>query len=368
MVSRARDYKRTTTSFDGVTLVWEQSRYVWEQDKQVDGTVNKRDHYHLRERDFLLRRMGSEAMIGYISGSSPYEVWGQLQSTRDRLSAETYGKLRGRLYKGSAALGVTLASWKQSREMIVDRYRQMSLQSDSFEQRARRVLHTTRVSKNKRVTKVQLSKLGSQYLEMVFGWQPLLTDIHAAVTTVVNTEPQTRRIAARASAYIEERSISGAGTKCEETLNGVCRCTRAALVEISNPNLWLRERAGLNNPAAVAWDLVPWSWVVNLFSNTGNLVSSVTDFAGLTFPSSSITHAADLTLRHHFWAPSNPGAGSSLGAWRQDRKYTEPGGLVRPPLVFRLPEVSWGLALIGASVFAQKFKRLDGLMSFVQHK
>lgn len=348
------------STLNGLTIWREKSRYVWTRDAQFPNVV--RDHAHVRERGFVTSISWPPALVGMVPTSAP-EGFGAVSSQFAPLEQETYAKLRGKLYKGSAALGVTMASWKQSREMIVDRYRQMSLQSDRFERRAHTVIKRTRLSKNRRRVNIEMSKLGSQYLEMVFGWQPLLTDIHAAVSTVIHSQPDTQRVTARARGHVSGETVIQVGRRWRG-FNGSIACTRSATVEISNPNRFLADRAGLLNPAAVAWDLVPWSWVVNLFSNMGTLVNSVTDFAGLSFPSSSITKKANL---QHTEVYTNS-SGTAQGVYHTDYKYTNLGGVGRPPLILRVPDVNWGLAAIAASLFFQKFRRLDNLMSFVQHK
>lgn len=363
-----RIIEKTRMGRDGSTEYVEQSSYSWDQDRNPDGSINMRDHAHLRERRFLLRRAGPLEVLPYIATSIPingawwtYDAWPHLE-------AESYAKLRGKLYKGSASLGVSMASWKQSREMIVTRYRQLSLQSDRFEVNARRLIDRIRVDRNTRRIQFRLDKLGSQYLEMVFGWQPLLADIHAACVTVINTPPATQRVNAQAKTYWQSEQRLDAGTIWHETLTGPLRVKRSATVEIGNPNTWLRERAGLNNPAAVAWDLVPWSFLVNMVSNVGSLVNSITDFAGLDFPSSSITRHFDLTYRLTVSTPSPHGRYTGYGDYRQEFKQRHLGGLARPPLVIKIPEVNWELACIAASLFFQKFRKLDNLMGFVQHR
>lgn len=363
-----RIVEKTRRGRDGSTEYVEKSSYSWERDRNPDGSINMRDHYHLRERRFLMRRSGPDEALPYIATSIPinggwwiYDAWGPLE-------AESYARFRGKLYKGSASLGVTMASWKQSREMIVTRYRQMTLESDRFELRARRLIDHIRVDRNTRRVQFRLDRLGSQYLEMVFGWQPLLADIHAACVTVINAQPAAQRVNASARTYWQRQEHLDAGVIWDEGLSGPIRVKRSATVEISNPNTWLRERAGLNNPAAVAWDLVPWSFVVNMFSNAGSLVNSITDFAGLSFPSSSITRHFDLTYRLTVSVPVPDGRVVGFGDYRQEFKQRTLGGLARPPLTLKIPDVNWELACIAASLFFQKFRKLDSLMGFVQHR
>lgn len=326
--------------------------------RRPDGTLELLDNAHSRQRRELLSFAPNDGNAAYYLPKEhpwPTSVW---PVSLGGLENETYARIRGKLYKGSAALGVTIGSWKQSREMIVTRYRQMSLQSDSFERHARRVLEGRRGNR-----RIRLDKLGSQYLEMVFGWKPLLADIHAAAKTVIDTRPQTERVTARAAAYVDESEVTYPWVgELRSHTTGVVRVCRGATVEISNPNLWLRERAGLNNPGAVAWDLVPWSFVVNMFANTGTLVNSITDFAGLSFPSSVIVRAYDLKTVSSIRSLDPDAMMSGSSAASCNVKFQVLGGVSRPPLVFKLPGVNWELAGIAASLFFQKFTRVSTLV------
>ena len=51
---------------------------------------------------------------------------------------------------------------------------------------------------------------------------------------------------------------------------------------ITNPNLLLANRLGLVNPLSVAWELVPFSFVVDWFSGVGNVLDGYTDLLGLS--------------------------------------------------------------------------------------
>jgi len=292
--------------------------------------------------------------------------WGEIPSAQRRLEAQTYARLRGKLYKGSAALGVTLASWRQSQEMITARYRQIGWGLDTMSRSIQELHRTARRRDFERLAK----RLAGAHLEVIFGWQPLVQDILAAATTVINDQPQAQRVTARVSAQVGLQEVWGDPGYAQTywTGYGYLRVARSARVEITNPNLWLAERAGTLNGAAVAWDLVPWSFVVNMFVNTGQLVNSVTDFAGLMFPSSSITYS----LPYGYTVVSAPGPHNrdprrselyGKAMYRVKSKYRYLEGLARPPLILKLPEVNWQLAAIAASLSVQKFRKVAGFIS-----
>ena len=144
-------------------------------------------------------------------------------------------------------------------------------------------------------------------------------------------------------------------------IGGSVRVHTGAMVRITNPNAWLAERAGSLNIMAVAWDLVPWSFVINMFANTGQLVNSITDFAGLSFQNSSVTTtyreggAATETLDRS-WVWPSPGRTASrwTSSWNAMRKTRTVGPPPRPSLTLKLPDANWELAAIATSLMVQK--------------
>lgn len=271
------------------------------------------------------------------------------------LESKSYAKFRRKLYQGSASLGVTLGSYKQSREMIVSRYQQLNRRAD--------VVLAHALTKGK---KLKPKDVASIHLEVIFGWTPLLQDIHSAATTVI----QQGEVKEWIKAVVREVQISNKLANWSDPwlpvkiLNTLyCYHGRGAQVTVSNPNTWLAERAGLLNPAAVAWDLVPWSFVVNMFVNTGQLVNSITDFAGLGFSNGyefrkwNGTHEWRVS-RETEWPYRN---GSQFLYWGRHREQTLNATAI-PPVIFKIPQASWELAAMAASLFTQKFSKVAGLI------
>lgn len=259
------------------------------------------------------------------------------------LDAESYAKFRGKLYKGKASLGVTFGSYKQSRDMIVSRYKQLSGRADLVLAEFIRRPPTRK-------------RIAGFHLEVIFGWVPLLADIHAACNTVIQQRhpPEFIRSTARSTQTFSTLLYQDV---LRQNVNVVSRVTRAAEVTVSNPNLWLAERAGLLNPAAVAWDLIPWSFVVNMFVNIGQLVNSITDFAGLTFPNSSITRFCVYNASE-IAADLRQGIYHGSSRYKALSKVRELGATARPPLLLKMPEVNWYNASMAASLFTQKFTKI----------
>lgn len=262
----------------------------------------------------------------------------------DRLYSSAYARFRGKLYEGSAALGVTAGSYKQSADMIRTRYKDMTTDISEVAARSRGL---------------SPKKVASLHLETIFGWKPLLQDIHNASMTVIQKAAQRSFVTARAREDIIDsyNPSFGSNLRFAWSVHGEMRVTIAAGVEVTNPNVWLLERAGLLNPAAVAWDLVPWSFVVNMFVNTGQIVNSMTDFCGLNFHQQSIT---TLDRGVYFYKVGYKTDWSET-QWVNNQKSRVLGSFPRPNIVVKLPDVSWETAAMAASLFAQKFTKFASI-------
>lgn len=262
---------------------------------------------------------------------------------------QAYARFRGKIYQGSAALGVSIASYKQSREMIVKRASQITTEATEL---AAKALRSRRPHKD----------IADMVLEGLFGWAPLLGDIHASATTVIQGASETRgKISATGRAYFKHQSEdTNPYFTFSVTKQGSVSVRHVANCSVSNPNIWLSERAGLHNPAAVAWDLVPWSFVVNMFANTGAIVNSITDFAGLSFDQQTTTEKFQCSeMRKYVYDRDMFGySGGTLRAYESSHGRTVGTPIEPPTLEFRIPEANWELAAIATSLMVQKIRPL----------
>lgn len=276
---------------------------------------------------------------------------------------EALARFNGRIRKGSASLGVTLASWKQSREMIVKRCQDTGKVLDG----AYRSLKGS-PSRRRKVSRKR-DPLANEVLEGEFGWKPLAQDLTAALTTVCQDGIPPQWCKGRA-----KRSIHKVVLKNEtlfETLMGESLVTVSGCVSISNPNLWLLNRLGLINPATVIWDLIPWSFVVNMFVNVNQMISSITDRVGLDITEQSTTRSSNLILESLRFGPAGftdlherDLKGLLVGKAKSTCKFRDRavGDFPNPQWEVKVPELNWELAVIASSLLLQKAQRLNSLI------
>jgi hypothetical protein len=277
------------------------------------------------------------------------------------LDNEAYARYRGKLYKGSASLGVTAGSWKQSRDMIISRTNHARRTVDSAIGRLERNPGALKRLKKER------EPLAGQVLEVEFGWRPLFADVHAALSTVCSNSIPSEYVTGRAKRpiFVQERTSDGS-TRVFVEYAGFRSCSYSVKVAIENENLWLLNRLGLINPFAVGWDLIPWSFVVNMVTNMGQLVNSVTDEVGLTCSDQVITRSLKVLREHTITGVSPTGKYYSNKAITNIAlKQRSVGVPLRPKFSFKLPDLNWELAVIATSLLVQRVKVLNKLIRLI---
>lgn len=113
----------------------------------------------------------------------------------------------------------------------------------------------------------------NKWLLYSYGVKPLCQDIYNAMDVLTRDPPSTIvRGSATASAQLSSDNISAA-------MKASFRVQ--AHVRVGNPNLWLANQLGLLNPAQWVLEGIPFSFVVDWFSNLTQIVNQMTDFVGL---------------------------------------------------------------------------------------
>jgi hypothetical protein len=269
-------------------------------------------------------------------------------------------KFNGKIRKGSASMGVTLASWKQSRDMIIHRVQAGGKTLD------REFSRLSRDEKRLRRLKKEQDPLANQVLETEFGWLPLFQDIKAALTTVCQDGVPPEWVGSRHTGPILASQVVDGGYPgamvSRKVWTGELTTRLVANVRITNPNVWLMNRMGLINPATVIWDLIPWSFLVNMFVNVNAMISSVTNYVGLELTNLSTTRSTFVKCSHTVSTNGGgyPGPASSVTTLRT--KQRDVG--VHPQIQWevRVPKLDWELAVIASSLLLQKAQRLNKLI------
>jgi hypothetical protein len=278
------------------------------------------------------------------------------------LANKSYERVKGDTY-ASASLGVDFVEYRQSVNMVTKAGTtiwQAARQVRSFNfvgaaQTLRMHFVPKGVSKRK--------SFANNWLEYHFGWEPLMNDIHESLEVMNN--PIKKFTASKGTAKMRKQR------RIAENLGAISRrgfltqdysVTQGCSVKaLQNPLLHSLDQMGVLNPLSLAWETVPFSFVVDWFVNVGQVLSSFSDFAGMTLekPYTSKMYRVQTGGTHFL----NPGYSADPNVpfltWNaQGFTFTRVAALTTPELnvkSLRLP--SKERALTAISLVIQQLKR-----------
>lgn len=123
---------------------------------------------------------------------------------------------------------------------------------------------------------LSLKDFSSAWLELQYGWLPLLSDVHEAglawnqanADLTSNWESSTQTSRSKETVDAVHNSLSGSSTKSEFRH---LKVLRARYSSTSHSALTL----GLTDPASVIWELTPWSFVADWFIPIGSYLEAL---------------------------------------------------------------------------------------------
>lgn len=228
------------------------------------------------------------------------------QSTLSTAVAKALEKFRESLGERAGA-AINAVQYAQSRDMIVKRSVQLvraarQVRRGQFKKAAK----TLGVTQPKGATRRK--QFSNNWLEYTFGWKPAIDDIYSACKSFVREIPAGKAHGRATTTWSETFGFyppdpngptgrtGGKSTYKERILVG-------ATVHVTNSDLWLANQLGLLNPASVAWDAVPFSFVVDWFFDIGSFLESLTCLVGLEIRDGFQTRSTSLS--REYWSLSN---------------------------------------------------------------
>lgn len=174
--------------------------------------------------------------------------------------------------------GVTIGEGRESLALVGSTLLQLSravrdLSKGNLRGALTNLTHVPRGFRRRARNQLERRNLSGAWLELRYGWRPLLNDIYN-LTEAIKLEGRQGII--RSSSKNEDLSYSYKGPYfIEATDKLVANEKRLHMkVVVSHAPSFL-ERWGLTDPATIAWELVPYSFVVDWFLPIGNYLQSL---------------------------------------------------------------------------------------------
>lgn len=188
------------------------------------------------------------------------------------------------------------------------------------------------------VERVRESDLGrfaaNSWLELQYGWKPLLSDVYshaeALAEQMVARGNELRYVSAKRSGKISKTFDQNEGLGETWSMYRQVRietyCMMGVWYRLKDGVLNPINTFGLNNPLTVAWELVPFSFVVDWFLPIGNALEQLTATSGLVFSRGykSTRTVRDVKIIIRQVGPYKPDSnftrvwgGNCTGSWRE---------------------------------------------------
>lgn len=179
----------------------------------------------------------------------------------------------------------------------------------------------------------ELSKTAaSGWLLWSYGIAPLAGDVHTALATILEPFPWTQVSgSAREKLSFAERLITPDGPVVNYWINNIAgevSIKQSCYIRVNNPNLWLASRLGLVNPVQFINEGIPFSFVVDWFSNWSDVIGSLTDFVGLDVAKPCVNQKISVeqfvAYTNYRWEPENPASDRLISKYTSRQTDLEP--------------------------------------------
>ena len=259
-------------------------------------------------------------------------------------------------------LGQFIAEAQRTANLIGNRSSQIAAQVRKY-----RALHPKlwkRVKKwqtGKRLAKRFWSRIPSNWLELQYGWKPLLSDVYGALAHLNQVD---RGPLIHVEGRVTDTSTRDitlgtglSGVSCYARLETKATAYVNLWYELNSPALAEFSQLGLVNPIEICWELLPYSFVVDWFLPIGPWLSALTGDVGFSFKGgsySAIARERGIGSSGTSNFPSSQGAITGARGWLSGEAFSfsrtcyssspVPGFYVKNP--FSLVHMLNGLALL----------------------
>lgn len=259
---------------------------------------------------------GSNASSSWVQTVNGYSTFTSLSSMADSALLRKYWSLSGsahfagmhtarqrcisKIRRNDIELSVALAESRKTithlAKTAVDIFKLYRAIKSGDLKAVRRILKIPKNAKgnSKLVKAFNASKVPAQrWLEMRYAWQPLLGDVNGAITTIL--KPSRQQMTFRATGnYAEDINYTVDQNSTNPIRHEIHVATGRRISKcivhyaVTDPAAVLIAEMGIN-PLLAIWEVVPWSFVIDWFTNIGDFLETIDVGIGKEFISGTET-------------------------------------------------------------------------------
>lgn len=299
--------------------------------------------------DSGFRRRFTEPGYSILEHASVYDRAPEVQGFAPSIP-NVDGRLRLKIKEQTGNLLQDLAEFRQTRNLLTSGCRDVlrafhSLRSGRALSDFVRILSRPR-SVNERA-------IANQWLRYQYGVRPLLSSIYDY------SEALAVRVRTGMTLHARARAVNSGGIRISNTATGygsgelIVEVRKVASYRVSDSTLKELSEIGITNPALVAWELIPYSFVIDQFVNVGRFLSSLDALLGID------QLVVTGTQRHKDFRVSRPHFLDGT-AWVQINttvRYSPATTLALPRISFGLPGSNLGSRLASMLGLLRQLRR-----------
>jgi hypothetical protein len=147
----------------------------------------------------------------------------------------------------------------------------------------------------------------SLWLEMQYGWKPLISDSYGAMEALHAREKETSGGVTTVKAYVRENeklvyNLSDSANNAVFDFQKLCDVKHTGHIRLDftpsdGPWSGTLAQLGLTNPLELAWELLPWSFVADWFIPIGDYLSQLDATNGWVFKGGSFSSKSTMVSR-----------------------------------------------------------------------
>ncbi len=253
--------------------------------------------------------------IGYAYGEYKISSWDQEMENRAKRG------LLAQVRNSSVNLAIATAERRKTAETVASAATRIAgaalqLRRGNFKKAASAlgVIPKKRAGRrfNKDYAIDQGNAIGSAWLELQYGWKPLLNDVYGSAKALAEARVGTNSVFIRKAGFARKSEqetkvvnyplgqfTTGSWFSMTSTDQSYFRKWGVVYSAASAP-VTIAKELGFTNPLLVAWELVPFSFVADWFLPIGNYLESLDATAGLTlldsYTSSKVTYNSTIGI------------------------------------------------------------------------
>lgn len=280
--SNFRDYRRGVGGVGRDDLPINPFTYIRQDVSLLNGRYRRWDGGYLE--DF------KGNLSGFI-GTTPDFDTGPSDTLLNAFDGEVVNSSLLRVKDQKVNLGVVFAERKRTADLILGTAKQIS-DSIHFLKRGNISGAASALGVKPRKFNGTKKSMSSRWLELQYGWKPLLHDVYGAAEALARLQDRpnvTRLSFSKTHRWGSQDPVTFEGCKGVRTTKG--KYTRKVVYYFATQSQVHQDLAslGIYNPLSIAWEILPYSFIVDWFIPIGNFIDSLDATIGLSFQKGSST-------------------------------------------------------------------------------